>query len=245
MLRRGLIVRSPYRALNQAGVIRVVSKALLATVAMAAGVLTAASASAAPELLTNGGFESGDFTGWSVLTYPSASVNTFAWAKTKSGSVKILPEDGTYFARLVGHGCINCQNPLPNGYLSQTVTGLTVGEGLDLTYWENDTGSGKTAPLVLKFGSSTGPLDKYLPIAIGAAVNGWQEYGATFLATGTSDTISFQWQTAPTYFYGLDDVSLVDPPAPEPATWALMLVGFGGIGATMRSRRNRVVRASA
>jgi hypothetical protein len=25
---------------------------------------------------------------------------------------------------------------------------------------------------------------------------------------------------------------------PEPATWAMMLVGFGGIGAAMRSRRS-------
>jgi hypothetical protein len=28
---------------------------------------------------------------------------------------------------------------------------------------------------------------------------------------------------------------------PEPATWAMMLLGFGGLGAAMRSRRNRAV----
>ena len=27
-------------------------------------------------------------------------------------------------------------------------------------------------------------------------------------------------------------------PTPEPATWALMLVGLGGVGAAMRSRRS-------
>ena len=33
--------------------------------------------------------------------------------------------------------------------------------------------------------------------------------------------------------------------APEPATWALMLAGFGGLGAMMRSRRNVAVAATA
>jgi hypothetical protein len=28
---------------------------------------------------------------------------------------------------------------------------------------------------------------------------------------------------------------------PEPETWAMMLVGFGGLGAAMRSRRKGVV----
>jgi hypothetical protein len=31
---------------------------------------------------------------------------------------------------------------------------------------------------------------------------------------------------------------------PEPATWAMMLVGFGGLGAAMRSRRSRVAAAA-
>ena len=33
------------------------------------------------------------------------------------------------------------------------------------------------------------------------------------------------------------------PPLPEPATWAMMLVGFGAIGATMRSARRNTVAA--
>jgi hypothetical protein len=32
---------------------------------------------------------------------------------------------------------------------------------------------------------------------------------------------------------------------PEPATWAMLMVGFGGIGAVLRSGRRRLVRASA
>jgi PEP-CTERM motif len=39
---------------------------------------------------------------------------------------------------------------------------------------------------------------------------------------------------------GINGINLtgVDP-VPEPATWAMMLIGFGGIGMTMRARRRR------
>ena len=214
-------------------------KAFLASAAMAAMTLAASSASAVvePELLTNGGFESGDFTGWSVASYPKPSV--------VSTEARIKPYEGTYFARLVGVGCTNCRNPVPNGYLNQTVSDLAAGEDLTLTYWENDTYSGKSSPLTLKFGVP-GALQKSATIAIGDAVKGWQEYGATFITTASTEEISFQWQTAPAYFYGLDDVSLVDPPGvPEPAAWALMLAGFSGLGAALRSKRNRVTQANA
>ena len=33
--------------------------------------------------------------------------------------------------------------------------------------------------------------------------------------------------------------NLNPPPAPEPATWAMMLAGFGGLGLAMRSRRKQ------
>jgi hypothetical protein len=43
------------------------------------------------------------------------------------------------------------------------------------------------------------------------------------------------------------DISITPPPSgvPEPASWAIMLLGFGGLGATMRSRRARSSAATA
>jgi hypothetical protein len=47
-----------------------------------------------------------------------------------------------------------------------------------------------------------------------------------------------------------DNLSLVlnagrvtPPGVPEPATWAMMLLGFGGLGATLRRRRAQAVAA--
>jgi hypothetical protein len=62
--------------------------------------------------------------------------------------------------------------------------------------------------------------------------------------TGASGQLSFT-DSGPSTQQGnlLDDV--VVSSVPEPATWAVMLVGFGAVGGTIRSRRKRVLAATA
>lgn len=45
--------------------------------------------------------------------------------------------------------------------------------------------------------------------------------------------------------FALDDLSLQGTAVPEPTSWALMLMGFGGLGAMLRSNRRRQVPAAA
>ncbi|HEY3949925.1 PEPxxWA-CTERM sorting domain-containing protein [Phenylobacterium sp.] len=65
----------------------------------------------------------------------------------------------------------------------------------------------------------------------------------------TFDTITYSFHVSdlsqPATLNGAElDFSLLSPaPAPEPAAWALMLVGFGGLGATLRARRQSKVLA--
>lgn len=66
-------------------------------------------------------------------------------------------------------------------------------------------------------------------------------YSATgLLATGTTTRLAFLGRQDPA-FNRLDNVSLVAngqvAAVPEPATWAMMLMGFGAMGAALRRRR--------
>jgi hypothetical protein len=63
----------------------------------------------------------------------------------------------------------------------------------------------------------------------GSEGNGTIQFNGTFSSISWTNPVFENW-------YGFDvGVAAV----PEPATWAMMLVGFGGLGAAMRTRRRR------
>ena len=77
------------------------------------------------------------------------------------------------------------------------------------------------------------------------------DFSRLAIASMDGETIfSVEVKTAPGAFFKefkQVDFSLapgVPPPIPEPASWAMMLIGFGGVGAALRSRR-RLVRGRA
>ena len=71
----------------------------------------------------------------------------------------------------------------------------------------------------------------------------FQTFTQSFVATGGPTTLSFTLAGQPTASQDgfLDSISLTGA-VPEPATWAMMLMGFGMIGAGVRSRRRSSVR---
>jgi len=73
---------------------------------------------------------------------------------------------------------------------------------------------------------------------------GWKNGHFQFQATSTSQTLSFLSVGTP---FGLPPIAVLDgvslTAVPEPTTWAMMLLGFGGIGAMIRRRRQTLVAA--
>ncbi len=68
----------------------------------------------------------------------------------------------------------------------------------------------------------------------------WAPYSFTFVATGSSELLSFAADGSAGCCYGpaLDNVSIAA--VPEPATWSMMLLGFGAIGVGLRRRKPRL-----
>lgn len=69
----------------------------------------------------------------------------------------------------------------------------------------------------------------------------WTQETFNFTATSTSTLLSIIGNNSGQDFIGLDNVSISGGPVtaavPEPASWAMMLAGFGVIGGAMRRRR--------
>ena len=61
---------------------------------------------------------------------------------------------------------------------------------------------------------------------------GWKFDPGSFASLGT-----FQSTADAPFAYGTLVVSELNPAVPEPATWAMMLVGFGAVGFAMRRRK--------
>ena len=162
-------------------------------------------------------------------------------------SLSTLSPNGGNFVALDGDGLGSSDF---RGTISQNITGLTVGNIYTLSFnWG-------AAQLI----NRTGPTTEQLMVTFGGDVfntvtlanpsggfSGWKTVTTNFKATSTSQLLTFLSIGSPA---GLPPIAVLDGVSlhsgvPEPATWAMLLVGFGGLGAMIRRRRATTAAATA
>jgi hypothetical protein len=235
------------------------------SVLLVAAALVAVPASAA-NLLSNGGFETGDLTGWTFNALAGSSgtgtVIANGAAAPNSGNPTSVNAGGGNWVYATG------QNGPGTYELKQAFT-LAVGGSITIKFdhfADDYSGTVIVDPIGL---DHTGPANQharvdlllgsaadfstaagdvianyYLGADATAAPSPWTSYSfTTTLAAGTY-FIRFG-QTDNQFFFtqGVDNVSVVSGAIPEPATWAMLIAGFGLVGGALRRRATAKVSA--
>jgi hypothetical protein len=181
--------------------------------------LTATVAAASPNLVVNGGFETGDFTGWAINGVNCCTSITTSFANYG-------PHGGSYFFE---------QGNIVSSYddLSQLVA--TAPGNYTLSFWINpdlfDDNNGRDT--FVNWGGAT--IADFN--AGNAPANGWQLFSTTVSATGPT-SLEFIGYNNPSYT-GIDDVSVTATTAPEPSTLLLLGGALSIVGLRFRKSKSR------
>ena len=173
------------------------------------------STSQAANLVQNGGFESGDFTGW-TNTGNTGFTTVANWA----------PHSGTFSAWIGPTGS--------NGFISQGLA-TTTGQSYTVSFWLANFVPGTTEEpngFHLSWGGSE------IFSLVNAPLFGYTQYSFVEQATSSSTTLTVGgFRNDPTFFY-LDDVDV----SPVPIPGAVWLLGSGIVGLIgLKPRRGKEV----
>ena len=216
-----------------------------AAAAAGVGLLSACAGAQAANLIQNGSFESpivgaggyaivgagNSFTGWDVVGVG----NVAPISGTFSGfGATLNAQDGAQWIDMTG--------ATTTGAGIQQSVSTAPGQVYRLSFWVGNIASGgSTSKIDVKVDGATLFSATNSTLTPGAFV--WERFSTTFTATGSTTTLAFfNGDPSGDDNNGLDNISLAAA-VPEPATWALMILGFGGAGAVVRSRRRSALTA--
>jgi hypothetical protein len=183
--------------------------------------------SAAGQLVANCGFETGDFTSWTLSgnNVPGQEGNLYGVEGTDpDGTPPNSGSNQAYFGTLFA-------NPTT---LQQTIA--TTAGGVYSVSWYLAQDTDATAQNPNEFSASFGGVS--LVNAIDVPVQGYTEYSFLVDATSSSSALDLTFGNDLGFFL-VDDVS-VTAVTPEPPAWTLMLVGL--MGAAFYWKRDELVR---
>jgi choice-of-anchor C domain-containing protein len=218
--------------------------AAFAALALGAGAFGGAASAA--NVLANGSFESptctsgycnfgigGDhpgsttaITGWTITTNNVDIVQSNAgWGAA---------QDGAHMLDLVGYGS--------TGAIQQTFA-TTAGKTYEVSFYyaNNPYPAGADTAAVTVTGAGSLLTSSVTHTDSTASNMDWNHFTGSFVADSSSATLAFnETQGGGNAGVFLDNVSVS---VPEPATWSLMIMGVGAVGASLRNRRRRAIPA--
>jgi len=223
---------------------------------LVAGIAALSASEAAAQTVTNGSFEA------TQITSPYVSANPAdipGWTHTGTVGDGLLwgigYSDGGGSVTVAGQG--NQFVTLGGGYgtsgsatWATTVTDLTAGQKytlhFEIAFEGGDTPLSQQVMTVgFSSGSSTGSENFAAPFNSGNYWKVWLPESLNFVATDTSAVVDFSVANQINDM-GLDAVSVsLNTGVPEPSTWAMMLLGFTGLGFAGYRRARRKAGAIA
>ena len=192
--------------------------------------------------VSNAGFETGDLTDWTFTSgFVEAVMEADDAVVTPPFGEHFTPTEGSYFARLTA-----------GSDSGDFAVYTTLSQAFELTEFSQLTGDAA----FLAFDSLPYDDDAFVRIFDGAThhvlfasnVSAVGDFGHThwtpfasgrlgpgmyILEAGVRDGLDFGASSQ----LLLDNIQITTAPVPEPASWALLIAGFGGVGAVVRRRR--------
>jgi hypothetical protein len=167
-------------------------------------------------LINNGDFETGDFTGWTQF------------GNTTFNGVACSPGFGA------GSPCASFFGPIGSaGGISQTLTGLDVGGEYILSF-QLQNSADVPSFFAVTFGTTTIYSETNPPAS--GPVGAYKGFNFNMQATAATQTLSFTFRDDPGFFI-LDKVAVT---VPEPTTLALVAAALAGLGFARRERRGAI-----